>query len=365
MDDRQAVRLDAGPRGAQETTTASGISRRALLRGAAGIGLAAAAAPLLSGCGSDEGPTAMAPPETTTIRLPKVALTTAAAMAVASDFLKEEGFTDVQYLSPTSPAAIFSEFAANKFDMAQVPAPLAVQRIDAGDPFVVLGGINAGSFQIYASAAIRSLSDFRGKVITTSGPGNNDDTFLALTLANVGIDFRKEVTVISRPHDQAVQTLISGEADGMTTYGPFSQRLRVDNIGHVVLDANVDRPWSQYFFGLPTVHRDFLEKNPVATRRALRAMFRAADVIAKDPERGAQAMKAQGFIPDALYAATLSELGPIPYDVWRKYEPADTLRFYALRLREAGFIQSTPDEVIRRGADFRFLRDLKRELKEA
>jgi len=44
-------------------------------------------------------------------------------------------------------------------------------------------------------------------------------------------------------------------------------------------------------------------------------------------------------------------------------EAEDTLRFYALRLREAGLIKMTPNEIIAGGTDWRFLNELKRELK--
>ena len=57
---------------------------------------------------------------------------------------------------------------------------------------------------------------------------------------------------------------------------------------------------------------------------------------------------------------TLTEL---PYDRWREYDPEDTLRFYALRLHEAGMIKSTPNKLIAEGTDWRFLNELKRELK--
>jgi NitT/TauT family transport system substrate-binding protein len=52
----------------------------------------------------------------------------------------------------------------------------------------------------------------------------------------------------------------------------------------------------------------------------------------------------------------------IPYNKWREYDPADTLRFYALRLHEAGMIKSSPDKILANGADWRFLNELKQEL---
>lgn len=343
------------------------MSRRTLLRGAAGIGFAAAAAPFLAACGDDKKKkvATLAPPETTTIRLPKIALTQGAVLAVAVDFLKEEGFTDVQFVTPSRPEAIFAEFTAGNFDVLIPPAPMVPGRIEAGDPWVVLGGVNVGCFQVFGIDAVKSLTDFRGKSIATSGPGGPDDVFLALTLANVGLELRKDVNVVVRSHDQAVQAFMAGEADGMTTYPPFNNRLRVNSIGHAVLDATIDRPWSQYYFSMPTVLRSYSEKNPVATKRLLRAMFKASDAIAKEPVRGADAMKTHGYIPDALYTATRDEIPKVPFDVWRKYDPADTLRFYALRLKESGIIKSTPEQIIARGADFKYWAELKRELKEA
>jgi len=48
---------------------------------------------------------------------------------------------------------------------------------------------------------------------------------------------------------------------------------------------------------------------------------------------------------------------------WREYEPEDTVRFYALWLHEVGMIKSTPQKIIAQGTDWRFLNELKRELK--
>ena len=44
-------------------------------------------------------------------------------------------------------------------------------------------------------------------------------------------------------------------------------------------------------------------------------------------------------------------------------DPEDSLRFSALWLHEFGELQSTPNEILARGTDWRFLDELKRELK--
>jgi len=47
----------------------------------------------------------------------------------------------------------------------------------------------------------------------------------------------------------------------------------------------------------------------------------------------------------------------------RLHDSEDSTRFYALRLHEAGLIKSSPQKIITDGADWRFLNELKRELK--
>jgi NitT/TauT family transport system substrate-binding protein len=56
-------------------------------------------------------------------------------------------------------------------------------------------------------------------------------------------------------------------------------------------------------------------------------------------------------------------MGDVPYARWREFDPEDTIRFYALRLHEAGIIRSSPKKIVADGTDWRFLNELKRELK--
>jgi NitT/TauT family transport system substrate-binding protein len=111
-----------------------------------------------------------------------------------------------------------------------------------------------------------------------------------------------------------------------------------------------------------TGNREFVRKNPVATKRALRAIVKSADICALEPERVAR------FIVDKEYAKrydyALQVMKELPYGKWREYDPEDTVRFYALRLHEIGMIKTTPQKLIAQGTDWRFLNALKKELKE-
>jgi NitT/TauT family transport system substrate-binding protein len=104
-----------------------------------------------------------------------------------------------------------------------------------------------------------------------------------------------------------------------------------------------------------------VQKYPVASKRALRAVLKAADICASDPARAARYMAEKGYEP--RYELALETLKRLPYQRWREANPEDTMRFYALRLHEVGMIKSTPQKIIADGTDWRFLNELKRELK--
>src|SRR6266550_664247 len=132
-------------------------------------------------------------------------------------------------------------------------------------------------------------------------------------------------------------------------------------VGHVIVDSTVDRPWSQYFCCMLAGHREFVRKYPIATKRVTRAILKAADLCATEPARAARLLVDGGFTKRYDYA--LQTLSGLPYDKWREYDAEDTIRFYALRLHETGFIKSSPQKIIADGTDWRFLNELKRELK--
>jgi NitT/TauT family transport system substrate-binding protein len=69
----------------------------------------------------------------------------------------------------------------------------------------------------------------------------------------------------------------------------------------------------------------------------------------------------RGHLKD--YEYSLQALREIPYRRWREYDSADTIRFFALRMYEAGVIRSSPQKIIAQGTDWRFLTELKKELK--
>ena len=88
--------------------------------------------------------------------------------------------------------------------------------------------------------------------------------------------------------------------------------------------------------------------------------MKAADLCALEPNRVARLIADKGL---GSYDNTLQMLREIPYGKWREYDAEDSVRFFALRMRDVGYVNTSPQKIIAQGTDWRFFNELKRELK--
>lgn len=301
--------------------------------------------------------------ETTTIRLAKNAGICIAPQYAAEELLCAEGFTDVRYVftEPGIPQAEAIGHGDVDFSVNFV-APLIIP-LDAGIPITVIAGVHVGCFELFGNETIRSVADVRGKKVGVQGLGSGPHVFLAAIAAHVGLDPVKEIHWVTPadPSIKPIQMFADGKIDAFLGFPPEPQELRSRQIGHVIVNSSVDRPWSQYFCCMLAGNREFVRKFPVATKRVLRAILKATDLCVTEPARVAHLIVDGGFTPRYDYA--LQTFNDVPYDKWREYDAEDTMRFYGLRLHEIGMIKSNPQKIIAENADWRFLNELKRELK--
>jgi NitT/TauT family transport system substrate-binding protein len=298
--------------------------------------------------------------ETTRIRFvhdPSICVT---PQYLAEGLLRADGFTDVQYVEAADGLGT-RLVAAGRADMMMEFAGVYVSRIDAGDPIVVLGGVHVGCFEVFGGPRVLALRDLAGKRVAVIGEGAPEHVFLSSVVAYVGLDPRRDIRWEAHSPEESMRLLADDRIDGFAGFPPIPQELRALGIGHVVVSTTVDRPWSQYFCCMIGAHRDFVRKHPVATKRALRAILKGANLCAASPEQAARFIVERGYTGKLDHA--VQALREIPYTRWRDYDPEDTMRFYALRLHEVGMIKGTARRIISQGTDWRFFNELKRELK--
>jgi NitT/TauT family transport system substrate-binding protein len=301
------------------------------------------------------------PLETTSVRFMQTPSLCHAPQFVAEELLRAEGFTEIQYIKAASTAEINEAVSSGKVDFNTHFAPQWASVIDSGGAVTVLSGVHVGCFELFGNEDVRSIADLKGRSVGVAAFGSSDHLFVSVMAAHIGLDPVRDIRWVTSQSPTPAELFADGKIDACLGLPPVPQDLRARRIGHVVVNSSLDRPWSQYFCCMVAGHRDYVQKYPVATKRALRAVLKGADLCAGQPERTARQLVDGGFA--ARYDYALQTLRDVPYDKWREYDPEDTLRYYALRLHELGFVKSTPQKIIADGTDWRFLNELKRELK--
>ena len=304
-------------------------------------------------------------PETTAVRFPKytnnVNNVCGAPLYVMDELLRAEGFTDIRYIATDSGATGVRLVASGEADFDNAFVGTQISMIDAGGRISMLGGLHIGCYELFANGDIRSIRDLKGRTVGVQHLGSSPHLLVSSMASYVGLDPTKDIKWVVSASDNPMELFATGQIDAFLGFPPEPQELRARKAGHVIVNTTRDRPWSQYFCCMVGGNRDFVRNHPVATKRVLRAIIKATDFCAAEPARAAQKIVDLGFAGQYDYA--LQALQEIPYGKWRAYEPEDTLRFYALRLREVGMIKSTPAKIIAEGTDWRLWNELRRELK--
>ena len=301
------------------------------------------------------------PPETNSLRLAQVPGICFAPQYVAEELLRGEGFSDIRYLRLPGGATVPASMGKGEIDLAIRYVASSVLDIDTGLPLVMLAGIHPGCFELFGSSRVQTVRDLKGRVVSIPREGSTQHVFLAAVAAQVGLNPKRDIRWEENPLAEQLQRLAEEKVDAIMTFPPVAQEARAKKVGRVIVNSAIDKPWSQYFCCCITANRDFVRRHPVAAKRAVRALLKAADLCVTGPETTARFLVERGYTERYDYA--LQALKEIPYRHWRTYSGEDSVRFWALRLHETGFIKSSPNRILAEGTDWRFLNELKKELR--
>jgi NitT/TauT family transport system substrate-binding protein len=222
--------------------------------------------------------------ETTTVRLVNDRSICIAPVFVGEELLRAEGFTDVRYVEVAA-VDIPEALARAKVDFGALFGPQFVAATDAGKPITLLAGLHVGCFELLAREGVHSIADLKGKSV---GLKSAPPALLRLMAAQVGLEPERDIRWVTDPALKPIELFAQGKIDAFLGFPPEPQELRAGHVGHVIVNTTVDRPWSQYFCCMLAGNRECVRKHPVATKRVLRAMLKAADLCGSDPTRAAQ-----------------------------------------------------------------------------
>jgi NitT/TauT family transport system substrate-binding protein len=310
------------------------------------------------------------PPETTTVRLAKGrGAVCAAAEYLAGELLRAEGLTDARYVVPDWDKKMQQDssvwLARGEIDFEVNFAPLIINSIEAGVPLKLLAGLHSGCLELMAHESVQKITDLKGKRVGVDTWHSTAHVFLALMTAYVGLDTNSDIEWVTSQEAGveagSMELFVEGKIDAFLAIAPQPQMLRARKIGHSILNTTVDQPWSQYYCCTIAGSADYISRYPVATKRVLRAILKSADLCVSQPKLVARQLVDTG-VTDS-YDLALESLGDLRYDRWRDFDIEETIRFYALRMQEVGMSKTSPNKIIADGTDWRFIDELKRELK--
>ena len=303
------------------------------------------------------------PPETTRLRLGKYSALCTGPQWVAEQLFRAEGFSDTQYLTRPGLSWPQKALATGEIDIGVNYVTNVIRQIDAGDTVVLLGGVHVGCFELFGGERVHAIRDLRGRRVAVPELDSSHHLFASMMASYVGLDPRKDIEWAIQPAAESKKLLAEAKIDALVAFPPDPQELRAKKIGHVVVASAIDRPWSQYFCCMIGANADFVRKHPIATKRAARAILKATNLCATEPAQAARLLVDRDIAKSYEYEYVLQTLKDLPYNRWRELDPTDAVRFWALRLHEAGLIKSGPNKIIAQGTDWRFFNELKKELK--
>jgi NitT/TauT family transport system substrate-binding protein len=331
------------------------VTRREVLRRGVGAAAALTAGPFLASC----APT-LAPPETTSIRLAAGACDS--AIFGAERYLREEGFTDIQFTDVATATAITAGNAhiGNAFPQS------FFNSVESGPKVVSLGGLHPGCNEIWAQPGIASVKDLKGRTITVTSKAlaNLPYTWMAMALKQAGVD-PKDVNFVVQADADLLKLYLDGKSDAVYVATTAVPALKANpaNKGKAIFSQVMDEPWKSNNCCFIVASEPWYRANPIAAKRAMRAIYRTADALPADRADAAKLATDKGLFGGAPALANVREAANmVPLD-WRTYDLEKAVRFYAPLLTDVGVLKATPDDLLK-GIDLTIFKGLSTELKK-
>lgn len=221
---------------------------------------------------------------------------TAMYVADRQGFFKDEGLDVTVRYSVSGKAAVDAEVAGAGV-MAVSGALPAVTPAAAGAPIVVVApvGSGAGNEKIVVTKGIEKPEDLVGKRVGFQY-GSQAHLIYLKVLAKYGIS-PSGVTAVNVKAEALPAALARGDIQAVVVWEPHAGKAVEAAPGSRVLMSSTGLTRNSQ---VVTMRRDFVKADPASAQKILRALLRATDFIAKNPDRAAEDTAAIGKLEPAL-----------------------------------------------------------------
>lgn len=300
---------------------------------------------VLAGCtkATKTSPSASGPKKLIPVNFANVSATCEAPLFIALEkgFFKEEGL-DVQTKAYTDFEVIKQALSADKND-AYLGNLEWIKPIEQGLDVKYVAGVHKGCIQGVApkGSSIKSFKDLKGKRVGVNAMGDYPMVLTAKALADVGLDFKKDVDLKVYPGPNLQQALDKKEIDAYVMWDPFPQISLDSGKVQLFFSQAKDKPFADKFCCLLTVRGKLLKEKPGVVAALTRGLFKGAKWVGDNPDATAKIIVEKkytsGSVP--LVAKLLKQ-----YD-WSSDTQAGKASFLeaATAFKKSGFLDASTD----------------------
>lgn len=214
---------------------------------------------------------------------------TLAHVATAKGYFKEEGL-DVQPLMRSFGKEALQALLENKAEFATVAETPVMFSGLKGDKIFVIANIEASTTNnavvARKTAGINAPSDLKGKRVGFTA-GTTSDFFLDSFLTANGLT-RQDIQPVGLTPDEMQEAMVAKKIDAVSTWN-YPLTVIAQKLGSEAV-VFYDRQIYTETFNI-TAQQDFVKAKPETVKRFLRALVKAEDFVAKNPDE-AQAIMA-------------------------------------------------------------------------
>ena len=262
-------------------------------------------------------------------------------------------------------AATGPAFAAGNSNIGFAFPQAFFNAVENGPKVVLLGGLHPGCVEIWAPQSVGSVKDLKGRSVTVTAKtlANLQYSFLAMVLRQAGMD-PKDVNFVVQADADPLKLYLEGKSDAVFASAAGAAALKVNpaNKGHIIYSQVMEEPWKSTDCCFVMTSEPWFRANPIAAKRAMRAIYRTADALPADRIDAVKIATDKGLFGGAAAAVNVREAANmVPLD-WRSYDVEKAIRFYVPFLADSGLLKSSADDLLK-SVDLKIYKELSTELK--
>jgi NitT/TauT family transport system substrate-binding protein len=201
-------------------------------------------------------------------------------------------------------------------------------------------------------------------VVQAKSIANVPYAYMAMVLKQAGVD-PKDVNFVVQADANPNALYFEGKNDAVfvAQVGAVALQKNPANKGKLIHSQTNDEPWKSTNCCFIIASEDWVRANPIAAKRAMRAIYRTADTLPADRADAAKLATDKNLFGGAGALANVREAANmVPLD-WRAYDLEKAVRFYTPLFKDVGLVTASVDDFVK-ALDLKIFKELSSELKK-